>query len=532
MTTRRTFYLLFFLGLFLEGSAQNIRPFLQKNHPDIRKVYKLDIQQDSFINLHSAIRKFQPISRIDSTNRKGLFNTFYKSPECLYRVDIEGFSLGINFLFDFRVGQELEGDETIYLNKRGIELFGRLDKKFYFYSSYEENQSNFLNYLNPNIEKYKTIRGRGNYKPYQSSIFDSVNGYDYGFATAYLGYNITKHTVLELGHSRHFIGNGIRSLLLSDSGNNYFNLRFNVNVWRLNYQTIIAELSSISARFNVGNTLLPKKYMANHYLSIKPRHNIEIGLFEAIVFSRENNFELQYLNPVIFYRTLEHQLDSPDNVLLGLNGKWNLWQRFSFYGQFILDDLNVSELFDSNGWWGNKYGYQLGLKYVDAFSINNLEFIFEYNQVRPYTYSHWQTGDNFKEISISNYSHFNQPLAHPLGANFREALVQVAYVPNDKFSFLGRYFNTTYGKDDGANFGYDILTPNISRTSDFGIEQGQGLATTINSLEILAAYEIWTNLYLDLNLKVRSESNLIAPVDTRYFGIGLRYNSYRAPLDY
>ena len=44
---------------------------------------------------------------------------------------------------------------------------------------------------------------------------------------------------------------------------------------------------------------------------------INIGLFESIVFSRPNHFELQYLNPVIFYRTVEQMVGSPDNAMIG-----------------------------------------------------------------------------------------------------------------------------------------------------------------------------------------------------------------------
>lgn len=529
---RNNFTVCLFILISTTISGQGLVPYLQKGHPDVLVTDRIDIQQDSFINFHSAVRKYKPLKDTTLIKRKGLFNTFYKDPEYLYKIDTDGLQLGVNLYFDFRLGRETNDSENIFLNKRGIELFGRLDEKFYFYSSYEENQSNFLNYLIPNIDKYRTIRTKGNYKPYQSSILGSVTGYDYGFATAFLGYKISKHTFLELGHSNHFIGNGIRSLLLSDSGNNYFNLRFGVKVWRLHYQTIIAELSSISARYNFGNELLPKKYMANHYLSYKPRHNIELGLFESIIFSRENNFELQYLNPVIFYRTLEHQLDSPDNVILGLNGKWNLWNRVSLYGQFVLDDLSVSELFDGNGWWGNKYGYQLGLKYIDMFQITNLDINLEYNQVRPYTYSHWQTGNNFKEISISNYSHFNQPLAHPLGANFRELIFQLRYQPTERINFFTRLINTQVGKDSGSNAGYDILAPNFTRVSDFGVTQGQGLKTTINSLQFIGSYELWTNLYLDLEARLRSEKNDLENISTSFLGLGFRFNTYTSSLDY
>jgi hypothetical protein len=59
-------------------------------------------------------------------------------------------------------------------------------------------------------------------------------------------------------------------------------------------------------------------------------------------------------------------------------------------------------------------GLQLGAKYINALGIKNLDLQLEYNRVRPFTYSH--------RDSVANYTHYNQPMAHPLGANFSETI--------------------------------------------------------------------------------------------------------------
>lgn len=59
---------------------------------------------------------------------------------------------------------------------------------------------------------------------------------------------------------------------------------------------------------------------------------------------RKSFFELQYLNPVILYRAVEHFLDSPDNVILGTNVKWNPIKGISLYGQFVMDEFKLSEV--------------------------------------------------------------------------------------------------------------------------------------------------------------------------------------------
>src|SRR5690606_25694881 len=113
-----------------------------------------------------------------------------------------------------------------------------------------------------------------------------------------------------------------------------------------------------------------------------------IGLFESVVFGRKNHFEFSYLNPVIFYRSIEQQNGSPDNAMVGLDAKANVAKKLQFYGQLLLDEFKLSEIKAGNGWWANKWGYQLGAKYIDAFGVNNLDLQVEHNRVRPFTYSH------------------------------------------------------------------------------------------------------------------------------------------------
>ena len=469
----------------------------------------------------------------DTLIQKGWFNSFFKNPQHFFQLKKKDFELVIDPLFNFQFGHDFNEEEEIFLNKRGFEIYGGLDQKFYFYSSFHENQASFKSYIEQYIERYQAIRGQGNYKDYSSSIFEKLNGYDFSNAQGYLGYLLSTNTSLELGHSKHHIGNGIRSLLLSSSGHNYFYIKFDARIWKIHYQSIFAELSTISARYNFSNQLLPKKYMASHYFSFK-QGNFELGLFEAVIFSRQDHFEFQYLNPVILYRTIEHQLDSPDNVLIGLNSKWNIKPSFSAYGQFILDDINLKEAQAGDGWWGNKFGYQLGLKYYDVLAIPNLNLQIEWNQVRPFTYSHWQTDSEFKEISIANYSHYNQPLAHPLGANFSELLISSSWRPHHKFRLLARALFTKVGLNTEVNYGSDLLIPNFTREGDYGHDQNQGNLNKITNLSIICSYELFTRLFIDVELQSRKVKTNITGQNNqlKFFNLGFRYNVSNEIIDY
>lgn len=467
------------------------------------------------------------------SDRTGLWNWLYRNPAHMFEHQSSSFEFTLNPFMQLSGGHESEEGRFIFQNTRGIELWGKLDDRFYFYSSFFENQSNFLNYIEERISNYKTIPGYGHYRTYQSSLITALNGYDYANSRAYLGYRTSKHTLLELGHGNHRIGNGIRSLLLSDFSHNYFYLNFTVQVWKIHYQSMVAELNPIASNETIGNTVLPKKYFAMHYLNLKLSSRLELGLFESVVFSRTNQFELQYLNPVILYRTVEALFDSPDNVLLGFNLNWFAFNNGNLYAQLLLDELRSSEIFAGKGWWGNKWGLQLGVRYADLFGVSNLDLNIEYNKVRPYTYSHNTGLNGFPMRSASNFSHFNQALAHPAGANFNEVIFRLKYQPLPRLAVRLQYFYTSQGRNSSTeNFGNDILVNNARRVGDFDIMQGQGLKSTIHNTDLQVSYLLFYDFFVDLNLRFREDTREDHDINTHYWALGLRYNIEQRNIDY
>jgi len=464
--------------------------------------------------------------------RKGLLGYFYKNDANFYEINTKDFSLRVNPIFNLKYGNGADDPSIIFQNTRGAEVRGRIDKKIYFYTSILENQAHFNNYLEDRIDRFRTIGGQGLYKPYNSGLIENLKGHDYLNAQAYVGINASKSVAIELGHGKHFIGNGIRSLLLSDYSTNYFYLKFNTRIWKFHYQNLFAELAPVSGFLNPGDKVLPKKYMANHYLSFRLTKNIEIGIFEAIVFSREDHFEFQYLNPIILYRTVEQFLDSPDNALLGLSGKWNIKNRIQIYGQFMLDDFKLSE---SSGWWANKNGIQAGIKYINIAGIDHLDGQIEYNRVRPYTYSHRDSLSKFPELSTASYSHHSQPLAHPLGANFSEVVLNLRYRPTKNLFINGRIVSAKYGQDPAnTNFGGNILLVSGSRVGDEGNFIGQGIETNLFSFGLDISYHLFHNYFFDLNLLYRkADADIdVLDIDTKYIGGGLRVNLGNIISDY
>jgi len=461
--------------------------------------------------------------------KKPILKYFYQTPANLYEVNQKHFYLRANPILNLQYAVDSNDEQPIFLNLRGLEIRGGIDDRIYFYTNLHEQQARYPEYVNDYIDQNDAIPGAGLFKAYNSTIFNIQRGYDFTNAQALLGFNVTPHVGVQFGHGRNFIGNGYRSMLLSDFATNYFYLKLNWRVGKFQLQNIFAETAGQTAKQVVGDNLVPKKYIATHYLGFRPFEKLQIGIFESVVFNRENGFELQYLNPVILYRTVETAIGSPDNVLLGGDIKWNFAKGFQLYGQFILDEFKFDELLiERRGWWANKYAGQFGLKGIDVGGVESLDVQVEYNFARPFIYTS-------RDSTFGNYAHYNQALAHPLGANFKEFISIIKYRPLKKLYLQVRYIRADFGENpEGLNFGADINRPNSGRAMDFGNETGQGIGAQTNTLGVDISYQLFHNAFIDLTFFQRTKDSENNDFDqtARYIGGGLRLNISKIRQDF
>ncbi len=461
-------------------------------------------------------------SRVESsTSRKSIWRTFYKKKSDFFHVDKEDFDLHVNPVLYFGGGKDSRQSETFFVNTRGIEVRGTIDKKIGFYTFFFDNQAILPQYVQDPISQHPVIPHEGFWKDFKS------NGVDYLQARGYISFLATKSVSLQFGHDRTFIGNGYRSLIFSDySAPNLF-LRTNVKIWKLNY---LYQLNRITADVNgnvggsLSNARYPQKFFAFHHASINIGKRFNLGLFESVIFSpkdttKSNYFDFAYLNPIIFYRAVEQQFGSSDNVILGADFKWLVAKKLSLYGQFVLDEFLLKEIKAGNGWWANKFGYQLGAKWIDAFGISNLDWQVEVNAVRPYTYSHGTT--------YGSYSNYLQPLAHPAGSNFKELVSIIRYQPLPRLFLTAKTFLIKTGQDDsGENWGTDVLKSNKTREMEYNNKIAQGNSVDIFFADFTASFMVKHNLFIDFKQIIRkSESSLPAyNNNTSLSSLALRLN--------
>ena len=477
-------------------------------------------------NLHSFylnnLEYLSPAEQAQYSSKKPIAKNFYTTPATLYEVHVKDFDLAINPVIRYALSKENNNSQKLFLSTRGVTVRGRIANKIGFNIYITDNQEKDPVYVQQWVTDHLAVPGAGLYKAFKGS------GYDYFDARGYFTFNVTKYIDVAFGYDKNFIGNGYRSLFLSDFSNNMLFLKLNTRIWRFNYQNLFMELHPTESVLQ--NRLLPKKYAVMHHLDVNVTKRINIGLFEGIMFGRKDRFEFGYLNPVIFYRSVELQNGSFDNSVAGLDYKINLKHQFQVYGQFLLDDINISELRKGSGYWANKWGIQVGGKYIDAFGISNLDLQVELNRVRPFVYSH--------NDSTANYSHYNQPLAHPLGANFQEVIAIAKYQPAPRWYITAKAIGWKQGLDlPGDSYGANIFLPNNStyRIRDYGYKVGDGRQSKGFYGSLLLSYEVRENMFIDLSLVKRKLDITTAPVvttDATIISGGFRINIGRREFEF
>jgi hypothetical protein len=439
----------------------------------------------------------------DFYSKRSLWNTFYKTKANLLEVNAKDFFFTVNPVLHQQLSVESEdgSSDQLFINTKGLAVRGLIAKKIGFSAYMTDNQERAPLFVQDRINNFNAVPGNGFYKVYKTTATDYID------ARGSINFTAAKYLDFQFGYDKNFIGNGYRSLFLSDFSNSYLFLKINTRIWKFNYMNLFTEAVPQTIAINAGDKLLDKKYISMHHLSMDIAKWLNVGIFEAVVFGRRNHFEFSYLNPVIFLRLAEQQAGSSDNAFVGFDIKANVAKRLQFYGQFLLDEL----------------------KYINALGVKNLDLQGEVNLVRPFTYSHYD--------SLANYTHYNQPLAHPLGANFVEAIGIIRYQPHPKWTTAARLIVWKQGTDTAnSNLGTDVFRVNTSRSAgDYGYKLPTGPRSTGINAQLLVSYELKENLFLEASALLRNLKTVIADVpkrNTTVISAGIRMNMFRREYDY
>lgn len=448
----------------------------------------------------------------------------YRNWANFFEINKENFYLNLNPVGIAQVSTDGEDKDPVYHAAGGASLRGLIGKKFGFYSYFTKHAESAPLFVRKRINEFNAVPGAGYYETYKQR-----RGFVYYDARGGVSFDASKHFNAEIAFDRNFIGNGYRSLILSDYGYNYLYLKTNFYIWKFKYQHLYAKLAE---PFSTGGSRekwpYGEKVMFMHHLSINATKWLNVGIFQSLI--TDDDSKWRYINPIMFFPRSNYQKNHPaDKDMSGIDFRANVAKRGQFYGQFLFDNFKPKEVTNGNGWWNNRFGIQLGAKYLDLFSVKNLDLQVEMNSVRPYTYTSKDT--------VSNYSHYNQPLGHPLGANFREWIGILRYQPHRRVTLYTRIIYWTQGFDTARaeNFGSNIFKPFTTRPYDYGVEIGNGSKGKGLNAQFQFSYEVAENIFFDaifLMRKIKLENNLIPEDNTNLLSAGIRLNIFKRDYDF
>ncbi len=514
----------FLLGILQVANAQ------QAGFSILNREYLIPLERKLLIdsvNFHSNCRPFaQAELPSDNIILKDSVHSFAKKimHYGIFSKQEPGFKFALSPLVTLLTGYEFRNSKSIIDTRLGLRLNLAYKNKWGGEIQLVNTNGDYPSRWNNYAQGAKVLQGNG--YAYPSNL-----GYTNLQCIGSLSFMPNNHFNFSAGRGKHFFGDGYRSLLLSDVASNYDYLKITTTIWKIKYVNLFGSFKDI--RNSAGkNSRFQNKYATFHYLSWNATKRINISFFESIIWqSRDSNnrnlgYDVNYLNPVIFYRPTEYSLGSSDNALIGMSFKVKLFKKQLLYGQLLIDEFLLKEIRAQSGWWANKQGVQLGLKSYDFLKFTGLFFQVEWNSVRPYTYAHSNT--------FQNYGHFNESLAHPLGANFSEYFSNINYQKNYWMIDL-KYTYAQVGLDSaGKNFGQNIYQSNLSHEKEFGNKIGQGTKTNIHTFQFSYSYLLnkANNIRLELGFVEQLQSNNFSNLQNTYFYLGIRTALNNAYFDF
>ena len=500
------FVLLLSFGFYSQNGVGNI--------PMHRYAERTMEKYNMYTGTNSSIRPFLKENFVDSILKKIDSNW----------VAVEPNKLDFSVLTDLEVGMDFNQTESAlsYRGGAGVGLSFNLKNKLNIEANYLYNYTDAPSFIDSSMSQLGVAPSFGR-------VTRIGDAFGYHQFQGSLHYKAGKFFALQVGNGKNFIGDGYRSLLLSDVANNYPYVKLTTSFWNIKYVNLYTKQRHIYG-VEDSPSKFRGKYTATHYLDWSISKRVNLGIFESIVWQAKDTlldrgFEFNYLNPIVFYRPVEFQQGSADNALMGLNLSVNVGKKTKLYSQFVLDEFLLAEIKADSGWWANKYGVQIGVKSYDI--IPGLDVQSELSAVRPYTYSHG--------AEVQNYGHDNGSLAHPYGSNYWEWVNFVSY-RKSKWIFEEQFSVGLHGEDSipSISYGGNIFQSYSNRPYNYGHTTVQGAKTLVIFHHLRVSYLVSEklNMRVEVGHVFRERKSGIAYESNHYLYVGLKTNLWNRYNDY
>lgn len=269
------------------------------------------------------------------------------------------------------------------------------------------------------------------------------------------------------------------------------------NPWALYYTFLHGFLESTTPAETLytlpdgrARTINNQKYISAQRVEIRPRANAIFGFSQGVIYG-DRGLQLSYLTPLNWLYSVQHSNDDKDNLLLAADFKWRPTPGLKLYGELLMDDVVVGDLFESTG--NNKSAYTVGVHGIVPRSFwEKFDGRVEYTKIRPFVYTHF--------FETNTYSHWTSPLGYTREPNSEFITTEVRgtfYPVQITLHYSRQNHGANYYAADGSfvNVGGDINMPNfLGNDSEFPFLAGSFERTTRTGVRV--TWEVLPGLML------------------------------------
>lgn len=406
--------------------------------------------------------------------------TFDKRFDILYYKD-SLFTFSVNAI----LGAEyfMNDSASFYHRWNGAEAFSYAGKWGFYASLRDNHESEILSredYLTQRMgANYKSSNGGGDFSEMRGGLTYSWKWGSFGavkdhfeWGNNYNGANIFSGRTPSFAHIR-----------LNLKPVQWFEFNW-VHGWLVSEIVDSASTMTFTNAYGTSQRdMMFDKYLAANLFTFKPFKNFYVSAGNSVIYSADGP-QLQYLIPVMFYKSVDHTYNATDKS--GRNVGQNSQMFFDISSRNIkkvhlsatlfVDELSTSRFFNDTVW--NFWSLKTSIRISDL--LPNTFITAEYTKSMPLTYKH--------NIPTTTFESNGYNLGHYLMDNSQEVYVSLRYKPFKTLSLKLAYLHAKKGKD------YDDMG---------GSRLGNPFMDTVEwenkSFSFRASYQIVNDGYVFLN---------------------------------
>ncbi|PJA97057.1 MAG: hypothetical protein CO129_03300 [Ignavibacteriales bacterium CG_4_9_14_3_um_filter_34_10] len=381
-------------------------------------------------------------------------------------------------------------NQNVSLINYGLMFHGAFAENFGYY--FKATNGTYFGDKNLAREKPEL---RYNFKFSKEEELNSGQNY-FDFTEGFLSYQ-NDLISFKIGRDRENIGYGkIKTVL----GNNappfdYFNFRLKYKSFAFSYMhgKLLGNSNIIIDSMQGLINNIEDKYFVYHKFSFNPSRDFNFGLGEIIIYSNRS-LDFSYLNPLNFYKSIEHSNQDRDNSILFFDFRNNSIRGVTLFSSLFIDDLDFGKL--GTNWYGNRFLFELGSIVTSFYQIIPMTFSFQYIRIDPYFYSHHVSSNNLSNLGYLISNSF-QPNSSIISSDFSMQVTDDIFISAGfKYAIHGSNIYNANGKliiNNGGNFaegfriGDDDYVSSLSGEKEF-----------IREYNFSLSYEIANNYFINL----------------------------------